>query len=821
MIVVEIFIENQRLDLFDDETITLTDSIQNARDPKKIFTEFTQQFNIPATIKNNNIFKHFYNYEISNGFDARKRSQATIKINGLEFKRGFLQLNSVGLKKGKPSLYKVFFTGKTSKIKDIVRDDRISSLTQLDRLDHDYTPLNVERGFDNFCRVVESGGTVFTYTLVSDSNGEICYPFITHTKRYTYTEANGIRNVDELGNIGTEALDLTQLKPAIKLKTIINAIAAKYDFVFKSDFFETPEFNKLFMWLHRDKGQMLSADEDIRIANFPTERFRITPVPVSGVPDIEEGTYELQSGHETATNGRYDLGENFLGGNPVNVNKWEFEFDLIFNNNGVITYEFVDTLTNTVLVSSENQPVQSGVPLEFNYIFEGEAGSIRPDLKIVVQSLAITQLEIDLTITRVGTGGQPSETGTRVGNYSLKNTPHNFGVSTVVIRDQMPSMKVVDFLTSIFQAFNLVALVNDDDEIEIEPLDDFYNNGNKIDITNLVDIESQDIERLEPFSRINFNFEEASTFLAIQRNNLTDKVFGDLTQDLSTQVQQGQAYTGGEYSIDLQFEKMLFERITSDNNNLTSVLYGRFVDEKQDPTVGKPLIFFCKRQDTSLYPIAYENGNTTDNYVRPSNTEELGKSINFGAEVDEFSLNVAQGSLFQRFYRNYILRVFNKQSRLQKIKARIPISLALEYKLNDTFIIDNKEYLINQTRIKLNDLKANIELINRADLLPDPANLTPIARPTITSIDESRAGEVTITFDRPAVTDEQNTTFLAKIDQIAGSYSETKSLNYFDDPTFVFDRLDTSNYILKIVTVENGVQSDIRVGENEIELKIL
>ncbi len=59
MQVVELYINNVRVDLFKDESITLTDSIQNIKDISKVFSPFTQQFTLPASSTNNNIFKHF------------------------------------------------------------------------------------------------------------------------------------------------------------------------------------------------------------------------------------------------------------------------------------------------------------------------------------------------------------------------------------------------------------------------------------------------------------------------------------------------------------------------------------------------------------------------------------------------------------------------------------------------------------------------------------------------------------------------------------------------------------------------------------------
>ena len=59
----QLFISGTRIDLFKDESVSITQSIQNIRDIKKIFTEFTKTFSIPASKVNNKIFKHYYNFE--------------------------------------------------------------------------------------------------------------------------------------------------------------------------------------------------------------------------------------------------------------------------------------------------------------------------------------------------------------------------------------------------------------------------------------------------------------------------------------------------------------------------------------------------------------------------------------------------------------------------------------------------------------------------------------------------------------------------------------------------------------------------------------
>ena len=46
---IQLYIEGQRVDMFSDESVNITQSIQNVKDISKIFTDFTKTFSVPAS----------------------------------------------------------------------------------------------------------------------------------------------------------------------------------------------------------------------------------------------------------------------------------------------------------------------------------------------------------------------------------------------------------------------------------------------------------------------------------------------------------------------------------------------------------------------------------------------------------------------------------------------------------------------------------------------------------------------------------------------------------------------------------------------------
>ena len=84
MIVVGIYIKNlftlqyDRVELFNDEKISVTSSIQNINDIGKTYTDFSQTFTVPATKNNNKIFKHWYENSLDTQFDVLKKEDSYI-----------------------------------------------------------------------------------------------------------------------------------------------------------------------------------------------------------------------------------------------------------------------------------------------------------------------------------------------------------------------------------------------------------------------------------------------------------------------------------------------------------------------------------------------------------------------------------------------------------------------------------------------------------------------------------------------------------------------------------------------------------------------
>lgn len=726
----------RRIDMFDDETINLTSKIQDVKDIGKVFTDFSETFTVPASRENNKVFQHWYKYEIDNGFDARTRKDAIMEMDFNPFKRGKISLENVKLRDNKPFSYTVVFYGNLINLKDLLKDDKIQDLPQLDDYTHDYNNTNVKVG-------LQSGL----------SSGKVIYPLISHTKRFYYDSAQSTPEYSgnlyyntTANNIG---LAFDDLKPAVKCLTIIEAIENKYtttngypsNIVFTRDFFGTTPFSNLFLWFSRNKGK-IGGDEN--------QEELLTRIC---------GDWGFSSG---------DLGFN------VDGDTWTFSVG-----NGDRSYKGVLTVTtaganqnipfkmkaidyvsgNTLIESSQ----QAGASRSITFEVAASFSSTNYQVKWIIESntaISFTpSIELTEFIVNPLTG---TPTGSNVATWNIDGSGNSIStVSEIIITQNAPDIKVIDFLSGLFKMFNLTAYYVDDvgdadfGKIKVDTLDNFYadrvNNPSEgeWDITKFVDTSRLQIDRAFEYNEIDFSYQEPSTLLSINHQEQFNDIFGD------EEVRPQNIDRGTVYDVTVPFEHMKFERIIDANQSgtspysavtspaayITDILWGysaagEFTSDTDvtpntgnyEPVLTKPLVFYAIQETglTSAKGIKWISDGTPislTQYYRPSNTNEdattstaAAFTINFDDEIDEWNLTNYGGttnSLFKKFYATYINGIFNEKKRLFKLKAYLSTDILANYRLNDELVIQDKTFRINSIETNFNTEVSNLELLNK------------------------------------------------------------------------------------------------------------
>ncbi len=670
--------KTDRVDMFKDESVSITQSIQNVKDIAKVFTEFTKTFALPASKTNNKIFKHYYNFDITGGFDARTKKDATLELNNLPFKKGKIKLEGVDLQNRRPKSYRITFFGNTVTLKDLLGEDKLNSLTSLNSLNETYASSNIKAALQR-----------------DPASNDVVVPIITHSKRLYYDSGDNTPNTGNLfnhtgGGSHNHGLAYNELKYALRVNNIIRAIESKYDINFSTDFFSTSNdaYYDLFMWLHRKKGVVSSGgqlDQSIKLINGWS-------TASGGVSEIINSSTLLITDANLVNN--FTLSLTRTASTPYNIS-------ITRNGTEIYAESGITSTTKSInLYSYVQDDAEYSATLTYT------------------SALSFTSIEFELTYNLTSTESY------NTGSFSA---PADF---EFVITEQIPEIKVIDFLTGLFKMFNLTTFVEDNGTIYVDDLDSFYANKKSIstayDISEFVDVNSSQVNASLPYREVSFSYEDTDTFLAATHNQLFNQEWAKT--NYSQTDDDGNIVDGGLYSVVAPFGHPKYERLVDlDTESQTDIQWGYSVDDNQESYIGKPILFYpvytnpsevISFIDTVTDGTYGQHSSISGSVNMPSNSVSFSSgtstaNINFKLEKNEYTGDSSfTGTLFQNHYSTYITNVFNTKNRLTKVKAYLPLRILLNFTLADRFDINGKRYKINSIETNLATGESNIELLN-------------------------------------------------------------------------------------------------------------
>jgi hypothetical protein len=685
----------RRIELFDDEKISLNSSVQDASDISKVYTDFSQSFTVPANDHNNAIFSHWYENSIDGGFDARKRKKAYIELDTIPFRNGNIQLEKATIKNGVPENYTITFFGSLVSLKDIFANKKLS---ELDYSAHtiNYTPT----------KVIDS--------VKGEVNNDVKFPLITSNRLWSDT---GVENITTSG----KAIEYSELFPALRISKIFESIADFYNIKFEGDFLSDPRFTRAFLWLkNADVFKAKSTPLDIDFVNFTFDDDIINPAqnPVV-VPNVSANSFTFNG-----------LGwYNSLGYGNTYFAYINSSFYIDTNENGInctLNVYRDNVLFVSIPFVSQNTPTSEGVGYPFlGYSFPVGTGIPtlplgERDTNLVGNYTFKIISENPITFTsyiknEIGFVGieEGSET-IIIDNLIIENLSGQFTTSQLNLASYMPDIKVEDFFSGILKMFNLTCLSYEENKYVIKQLEDWYNEGSIENITQYVISDDLEISKLETFKNINFNYTKSESFMNVNYLGNNGFEYGNLRADLDAE--------GTDYTVQLPFENLLFNKFTGQNLQLGYALKTDF-----KAYIPKPVIlydygtlqtcnFYLKGSSTPVN-ITFYNAFGQDTLLGSVN-----QSLNFGIEISSLLLIPISNTLYSNYYQSYLENIYNLKSRKYNVKAVLPISLLTYLKLNNRLVIRDKRYIINNMKIDLTSGEVDFELINdfRGEFIPQP-----------------------------------------------------------------------------------------------------
>ena len=667
----------KRLELFNDEKISVNSTIQNISDISKIYTDFSQGFTIPCSTVNNEIFQHFYQNDVDATISYQFRFDAYIEIDTKLFRRGKIQFEKANLKNGYPDSYSITFYGTGVSLKDKFLEDKLSQLNY-STLDHNYTSAEVLTRVTSDAIDYNVRYPLITSNRVWQFGASVPIPQANTPNWYTYPTSN-VNNINHTSG----AIVYNELFPAVRVASIFDLIEAEYGITFNGLFLSSDYFRKAFL-LYKNK-------ESYHYTNNPVEL------------DITSSSGVLASAFNTTTNSfsRIELQTTntvihtlTFTVTSLSVSPADYFIDIFINGT------FSHAVSGTVASLTFAVPIQPNEVLTFK---------IRSYLAITIGitfTYIRTEFQIPTIITQSGTGVSTATT-----------------TSFTDLAGLAPDLKIVDLITGICKEFNLTINSNEEDVYTFETINNWYQGGAVIDITEYTDVTSIEIERMKLYKSIEFKYADSECMLnkyfLESPYNANGHNYGDL--------KQGFDFDGGEFKIESPFENIL------QNNFGNGLQVGYILNKELAPYIPKPVLLYQNTKKTLTGGVHYHwsgSGTQTEYIPFGQETEILTPqglvpvSLNFGAEISSYYNAVNTNTLYNLYYASYISNLYNPKNRLVKVKTILPVSLLTNLKLNDRVIIRDKRYFINEMKTELTTREVDFTLISDFN----PVKTTPFSQ---------------------------------------------------------------------------------------------
>jgi len=708
------------VDLYEDEDIPLTLSVDEFKNVAEQVQSYSKAFNLPATKRNNQIFDNIFEVTRNTNsfvFNPYVKTQCELKQDGFILFQGYLRLIDIQDKLGEIS-YNVNLYSEAIALADLLENKTFNDIN-FTEIVHAYNKTNIKA----------SWSTGVTYTNPSTSGfrtiDTVKYPFVDWNHQILI--ANGASN-----NATPDNPELTSLeqafRPFLNIKYLIDRIFDATPFSFTSDFFDTADFKKLYMDFNFGGNEIpVSLNEyagtwnfgalvTSNIGNGSFKELRLIPFGVTGgqpsstVPPNYQGDPAAADPYiitATTDNEYYDINYTYrlknTAGTPSSVScRW-----LHTTAGGV-----------TIPINLQTIPISSNATYTGNLQVTLNTGDT---LSAQFNSSAIIRQNETVASSAVF-------------------TVSNISVNTATLNTLRGEVGQWEFLKGIMTMFNLVSIPDKDNinNIIIEPYNEvFLNNSDseQLDWTEKIDVSEM---KLIPLTDLNkntiFKFVEDDEDYAfnVYRNSLSGFLYGSKRYDAS-------AFTildGTKEIIAEPFAATVPKPLMSQFYDfITPSIYSYNPDDgTSDGFNNSPRIMFNNGIKSAsagtftscTYYIPSQNGVSSENateFLQFSHLTDVPtitstpplvtdtRDFHFGeCQLVQPIGNATTNNLFNTYWLPYFNELYNPDTRTMTLKVNLKAGDINTFKFYDTVIIKNREFRVNKIDYKPNDL-ATVEFI--------------------------------------------------------------------------------------------------------------
>ena len=703
-------------DLYEDEDLPLTLSVDDFKNVAEKVQSYSKAFNLPSTKRNNRIFDHIFEItrEFSSAgvllFNPYKRTKCVLKQDGFVLFEGYLRMLDITDKEGEIS-YNVNLYSEVVALADTLKDKAFRDL-DFTELEHDYNYSEIRNSWQGILNYTNSSTSGFR------SGNTVRYPFVDWNKQWY---------LDSSGNPVLTSLE-TAFRPFINIRYLIDKIFQASEFTYESAFFNTTDFEKLYM------------DFNWGADNSPTTS-----------NTTQNGVYFIGSATNYAPNGSFGNLALITSLSQVDYNNITNKFTATTTNvqyNISYYYEMRVAITNsqystrwlltraaTGLEEVLNpNPFQSGGSSGTVIVF---GGSISPILQ--TGDTLEAQFSSDTTNGIVQNydvfGSPPAITANITVNRSVLSI-----TTEVILQNLRGELGQWDFLKGLLTMFNLITLPDEDNpnNIKIEPYGDVFistgtgttlaDRGIQHDWTDKIDVSEM---KLEPLADLNkktmFKFVEDDDDYAfnVYKNSVGGHLYGSNEWDAGNQFN---ILEGEEEIIAEPFAATLVKPLEDQFPEfITPAIYARGGDATWEGFENSPRIMYnngVKTLTSCTYFVPAQNGvagdATEDEFLQFSHLTDIPTSSAIPSTTIDFHFGICQlmtgvgtptpNNLFNLYWLPYYSQLYNPNTRVMTIKVNLNASDINLFKFNDKIFLKNRIFRVNKIDYKPNDL-STVEFI--------------------------------------------------------------------------------------------------------------
>lgn len=712
---IEIFVQNPKskrweiIDLFNDESININFKLKDLNDISKVFSTYSQDFTVPASRNNNKVFNYFFNTNLNR---VRERGlNAKIYINDALFRVGQIVITEGRVENFKLSDYKIQFRTVIAQLKEKIGDDLIGDVIG-DTLNDNYS-------------IQWDAQSVYDKIAWSAPDENVLIPLVSNRRVWSYGDG-GANDIKQPG----KGITKYELRPAIKLKIILDLLIQYYDLNIDFPLKNAEAFDKLYVWLNG-----MSEEEEQPPITYEFKYTQPWVLDSGGIPPNEKTFFNVttdnggmkisDTGYDYSL-GRYYSISHSLGGiiNADDGTPYTGRIVTVVTERGtnnVVTHESSDVEGAAIIyyrITQERPNVERIYDISFIFDNPVEVGYVNTMIQV------LHYLGTDLPSNRM-----------RSNNNLLPVVNNDFN-----IKYALGEWKVIDLFTSIFKMFNIrvVEDFNDNSMIWLTP-SEFYSNTEAIDINKYTDVIKYTIQPSPNYKDIVFKHTNENYFRNAEYKKLVNKDYGS-----EVYKSDDKALTES-YQVETKFSIMNWFLL---NGTSLKTSYGfSKPDSPQEPSV--PTIMYNQgiglilTDDDTGIDIRFKIPNISN----PGFTEQLVRYIKFGNQSSSdfntyqssltFDIDIEPSanrpmlkSLYNNYYRVDIERLYQPNSNYFNFEGYLSLNSILTFDMRNRYIIEDNVYTVEEASIDITTGKFKMKLLNvLSEFVQDdnyPVPITPI-----------------------------------------------------------------------------------------------